>query len=57
MTAPSPSLALLIQRRPGHEQGQALFLSRVARPEPEQARILAALNLKLPERLSPDRLL
>jgi transposase len=37
--------------------GQALVLSRVARPDPEQARILAALNLKLPERLSPDRLL
>ena len=37
--------------------GQALVLSRVARPDAEQARILAALNLKLPERLSPDRLL
>ena len=37
--------------------GQALVLSRVARPDAEQARILAALNLQLPERLSPDRLL
>ena len=34
-----------------------LALRRVARPMPEQARILAALNLNLPERLSPDRLL
>jgi transposase len=37
--------------------GQALVLSRVARPDAEQVRILAALNLQLPERLSPDRLL
>jgi len=37
--------------------GQALVLSRVARPDAEQARILAALNLQLPERLSTDRLL
>ena len=37
--------------------GQQLALRRVARPDAEQARILAALNLKLPERLSPDRLL
>jgi hypothetical protein len=37
--------------------GKALVLSRVARPDAEQARILAALNLQLPERLSPDRLL
>ena len=37
--------------------GQALVLSRVARPDAEQARILAALKLQLPERLSPDRLL
>ena len=34
-----------------------LALRRVARPMPEQARILAALKLNLPERLSPDRLL
>lgn len=34
-----------------------LALRRVARPTPEQARILAALKLNLPERLSPDRLL
>ena len=37
--------------------GQTLALRRVARPNAEQARILAALNLSLPERLSPDRLL
>jgi transposase len=37
--------------------GKQLVLSRVARPDAEQARILAALNLQLPERLSPDRLL
>jgi len=36
---------------------QKLMLRRVARPNAEQQRILAALNLKLPERLSPDRLL
>lgn len=38
-------------------EGQQLALRRVARPNTEQARILAALNLTLPERLSPDRLL
>ncbi len=37
--------------------GQQLALRRVARPGPEQARILAALKLNLPERLSPDRLM
>jgi transposase len=37
--------------------GRQLALRRVARPMPEQARILAALKLTLPERLSPDRLL
>ncbi len=37
--------------------GQRLALRRVARPSAEQARILAALKLTLPERLSPDRLL
>ena len=37
--------------------GQQLALRRVARPMPEQQRILDALQLKLPERLSPDRLL
>ena len=37
--------------------GRRLALRRVARPTPEQARILAALKLSLPERLSPDRLL
>jgi hypothetical protein len=34
--------------------GQRLVLRRVARPNAEQARILAALQLELPERLSPD---
>jgi transposase len=38
-------------------EGQTLVLRRVARPNAEQARILAALKLELPERLSPDRLL
>jgi transposase len=37
--------------------GRQLALRRVARPGPEPARILAALKLELPERLSPDRLL
>jgi transposase len=37
--------------------GQQLALRRVARPNAEQSRILAALKLQLPERLSPDRLL
>jgi transposase len=37
--------------------GQQLALRRVARPDAEQARILAALQLELPERLSADRLL
>ena len=30
---------------------------RVARPDAEQSRILKALQLEIPERLSPDRLL
>jgi hypothetical protein len=37
--------------------GQRLVLRRVARPNAEQARILAALQLQLPERLSPDHCL
>jgi transposase len=37
--------------------GRQLLLRRVARPEAEPKRILAALKLALPERLSPDRLL
>ena len=37
--------------------GQTLALRRVARPNAEQKRILDALQLELPERLSPDRLL
>jgi transposase len=36
---------------------QTLVLRRVARPQGEQKRILQALQLQLPERLSPDRLL
>ena len=36
---------------------QTLVLRRVARPEGEPKRILEALHLDLPERLSPDRLL
>ena len=35
--------------------GRTLALRRVARPKPEQARILAALKLSIPDRLSPDR--
>ena len=37
--------------------GRQLLMRRVARPDAEQKRILAALKLELPERLSPDRLL
>ena len=37
--------------------GRQLALRRVARPTAEPARILAALNLTLPERLSDDRIL
>jgi len=37
--------------------GQKLALRRVARPKGEQKRILEALRLEIPERLSPDRYL
>ena len=37
--------------------GQKLSLRRVARPDSEQKRILEALGVELPERLSSDRLL
>jgi transposase len=37
--------------------GRTVALRRVARPTAEPARILAALSLKLPERLSDDRVL
>lgn len=37
--------------------GQQLALRRVARPDAEQKRILDALGLELPERMSADRLL
>lgn len=36
-------------------EGRKLMLRRVARPNPEQARVLAALKLTVPERLTPDR--
>jgi transposase len=38
-------------------KGEKLALRRVARPDAEQKRILDALGLELPERLSTDRLL
>jgi transposase len=38
-------------------EGEKLVLRRVARPMGEQKRILEALRLELPERLSPDRIL
>ena len=38
-------------------QGQTLVLRRVARPEGEPKRILEALRLEIPDRLSPDHLL
>ncbi len=41
----------------GTTDGQKLILRRVARPNAEQLRILKALQLEIPERLSPDRLL
>jgi transposase len=37
--------------------GDKLALRRVARPDSEQKRILEALGLEMPERLSPDRIL
>ena len=37
--------------------GRQLVLRRIARADAEQKRILAALKLEFPERLSPDRLL
>lgn len=37
--------------------GEKLVRRRVARPNSEQKRILEALHLQLPERLSSDRLL
>jgi Transposase DDE domain len=44
---------ILLETTAGHK----LALRRIARPNPEQQRILEALQLQLPERLSPDRLL
>lgn len=38
-------------------EGQTLALRRVARPDAPQARILAGLQVEIPERLSADRLL
>jgi transposase len=37
--------------------GRQLIFRRVARPNPEQKRILQALRIEMPERLSPDRIL
>lgn len=37
--------------------GRQLIFRRVARPNPEQKRILQALGIEMPERLSPDRVL
>ena len=37
--------------------GRRLIFRRVARPDAEQKRILQALGIDLPERLSPDRVL
>jgi hypothetical protein len=37
--------------------GEKLVLRRVARPMGAQKRILEALGLEIPERLSPDRIL
>jgi hypothetical protein len=37
--------------------GRTLALRRVARPTTEPTRILSSLGLKLPERLSEDRVL
>lgn len=37
--------------------GRRLIFRRVARPNPEQKRILQALRIEMPERLSPDRIL
>jgi hypothetical protein len=60
-----PMTPAVILRALGHVQvgdilletttGQQLALRRVARPNAEQTKILAALKLQLPERLSPDR--
>lgn len=37
--------------------GRRLIFRRVARPNVEQKRILQALGIEMPERLSPDRVL
>jgi transposase len=64
---PRPMTPEVILRELGHvavgdilletTDGRQLALRRVARPTAEPARILASLGLKLPERLSDDRLL
>lgn len=41
----------------GTTDGQRLIFRRVARPNAEQKRILHALGIDLPDRLSPDRIL
>jgi hypothetical protein len=64
---PRPMTPEVIRRELGHvavgdilletTDGRQLALRRVARPTAEPARILASLGLKLPERLSDDRVL
>ena len=64
---PRPMTPEVILRELGHvavgdilletTDGRQLALRRVARPTAEPARILASLGLKLPERLSDDRVL
>jgi transposase len=64
---PRPMTPEVILRELGHvavgdilletTDGRQLVLRRVARPTAEPARILASLGLKLPERLSDDRVL
>ena len=64
---PRPMTPEVILRELGHvavgdilletTDGRTLALRRVARPTAEPARILASLGLKLPERLSDDRVL
>lgn len=64
---PRPMTPEVILRELGHIQigdiellttdGRRLIFRRVARPNAEQRRILAALGIDMPERLSPDRVL
>ena len=64
---PRPMTPEVILRELGHikigdielatTDGRQLIFRRVARPNPEQKRILQALGIEMPERLSPDRVL